>query len=51
MHVVAGRQLGAVGRTGDARGGVHHLHFEMHPGGGAPANPYLELRELDIAGV
>lgn len=51
VRVVAGRQLGAVGRTGDARGGVHHLHFEMHPGGGAPANPYLELRELDIAGV
>ena len=45
--VVAGQRLGAVGRTGNARGGVFHLHFEMHPGGGASVNPYRELREVD----
>lgn len=50
-RVSAGRRLGAVGRTGDARGGVFHLHFEMHPRGGRPANPYGELRDLDPAGV
>jgi peptidoglycan hydrolase-like protein with peptidoglycan-binding domain len=50
-RVSAGRRLGAIGRTGDARGGVFHLHFEMHPGGGAAANPYGELRDLDPGGV
>lgn len=45
--VRAGQQIGTVGNTGDARGGVHHLHFEIHPDDGRSTNPYPELRALD----
>ncbi|HEX3089102.1 MAG TPA: peptidoglycan DD-metalloendopeptidase family protein [Ilumatobacteraceae bacterium] len=41
-NVAAGEVIGFVGHTGDTT--ANHLHFEIHPGGGAAIDPYPTVR-------
>lgn len=45
-RVQAGQLIARVGNSGNASGGVNHVHFERAPGGGSAVNPYRFLREI-----
>ena len=49
LVVEAGRTIGFVGHTGNARSTPSHLHFQVHPDGGEPIDAYPLLVAGDQA--
>ena len=47
--VEVGQTLAFVGNTGNAVTTPHHLHFEIHPGGGPAINPYPLILQIEQA--
>ena len=47
-RVKLGQAIGTVGDSGNAVGGVTHLHFERMPGGDEPVNPYGYLTKVCV---